>query len=344
MSKFPAILNATEQDIQHLLSAQCHIGAKNLNVQMEPYVWKRRDDGIFIINIGKTWEKLIFAARIITAIENPADVVVISARPYGQRAVLKFASYTGVQPIAGRFTPGTFTNYITRSFKEPRLIIVTDPKTDHQAIQEASYVNIPVIALADTDSSLRFIDVAIPTNNKAKHSIGLIYWLLAREVLRLRESISRESPWDVMVDMFFYRDPEEVEKESEAVGPVAEKPPTTFPFDGTSNWDHQDSTTNWDASGTAAPGAINPNVAVLATAHASQPNWDTNTDTGTGGWGEPSLTEPTAGLGTESWADETSVTGETGETAGDAGGWNEPGTGGSGWDTNENDNTGSGWD
>jgi small subunit ribosomal protein SAe len=143
---------------------------------MEPYLWKTRPDGVNVINVGKTWEKIVLAARIIVAIDNPADstcspqcehsiysicqaanmcahnfwlttwtVCVISARPYGQRAVLKFAAHTGAVAIAGRFTPGNFTNYITRSFKEPRLIIVTDPRTDAQAIKEASYVNIPVI-------------------------------------------------------------------------------------------------------------------------------------------------------------------------------------------------------
>jgi len=215
-SKLPSILSVTEEDIQLLLAAQCHIGTKNCDKQMEPYVWKRRQDGIHIINIGKTWEKLVFAARIIAAIENPNDVCVISARSYGHRAVLKYAANTGAQAIAGRFTPGSFTNYITRSFKEPRLIIVTDPRVDHQAIREASYVNIPVIALADTDAHLQYVDVAIPTNNKARHAIGLIWWLLAREVLRLRGTIPRTPDgWNVMVDMFFYRDPEEVEKQQQ---------------------------------------------------------------------------------------------------------------------------------
>ncbi|KAI7897716.1 ribosomal protein S2, flavodoxin-like domain-containing protein, partial [Cokeromyces recurvatus] len=214
MSRVPAVLNATEEDIQLLLSAQCHIGTKNANIRMTPYIFKRRADGINLINIGKTWEKLIFAARVIAAIENPQDIVVVSARPYGHRAALKFAKYIGAEAIVGRFTPGTFTNYITRSFREPRLVICTDPRSDFQAILEASYVNIPVISLADTDASLKFVDVAIPTNNKAKHAIGLIYWLLARAVLRLRGTLDYNTPWDVMVDMFFYRDPEEIEKEN----------------------------------------------------------------------------------------------------------------------------------
>ncbi|KAI0428139.1 ribosomal protein S2 [Xylaria sp. FL1042] len=230
-ANLPAVMQATSQDIETLLAAQSHLGSKNLQVHMEPYLWKTRADGVNVINVGKTWEKIVLAARIIAAVDNPADICVISARPYGQRAVLKFAAHTGAVAIAGRFTPGSFTNYITRSFKEPRLIVVTDPRTDAQAIKEASYVNIPVIALCDTDSPTEYVDVAIPTNNKGRHAIGAIWWMLAREVLRIRGTIpSRETPWDVMVDLYFYRDPEaeaeeKVEEEklpgAEEVGPAA---------------------------------------------------------------------------------------------------------------------------
>jgi len=218
MSNALEAFSLNNDDAMKLLICESHIGSHRCEFQMEQYIWKRRNDGTYLINVRKTWEKLLLAARAIAAVENPADVCVISARTHAQRALLKYASHTGATPICGRFTPGSLTNQFTKNFKEPRLIIVSDPRMDHQAVTESSYVNIPVIAFCNTDSPLKFIDVSIPCNNKGHYSIGLMWWLLAREVLQLRGTITRELGFtidgkSIMPDLYFYRDPQEQEKE-----------------------------------------------------------------------------------------------------------------------------------
>jgi small subunit ribosomal protein SAe len=175
--------------------------------------------------------------------------------------VLKFAQYTGCQAIAGRHTPGTFTNQLQNTFSEPRLLILTDPRTDHQPIMEAALGNIPVIAFCDTDSPMKYVDIAIPANNKGKHSIGALFWLLARMVLQMRGTISAAHPWDVMVDLFFYREPDEGKDREDEEGAAVEFAAVEYAapaigIGGDAQWGPETAEAGqWEAdAGAAAPG------------------------------------------------------------------------------------------
>jgi len=283
-------LAITEDDITKMLAATTHIGSDNSETTMEQYIFKKKTNGINIINLKKTWEKLLLAARAIAAIENPQDVYVVTTRPTTQRACLKFARYVGCSSIAGRFTPGCFTNQIQTAFREPRLLLITDPRSDHQPVTESSYANVPIIAFANIDSPTKFIDISIPCNNKSTNSIGLMWWFLAREVLRLRGSISRDMPWEVMPDLFFYRDPEEVEKEEREKAEAAAEAHTVgkapdFVAPDKEDWGADAAVTDWAADGqpaapaAAAPAAPAAVAAAPAAAFQVTEDWAAQTET-----------------------------------------------------------------
>jgi small subunit ribosomal protein SAe len=186
---------------------------------MKKYTWEKRNQwGVHKFNVQKQWEKIQVAARIIASIPDPSSIIAVSGRLYGQRAVYKFAQYTKSVAVTGRWTPGMLTNQNTKKFVEPRLLILTDPRIDYNALTESSYVNIPIIAICNTDNNLNYVDCAIPCNNRTPKSLAMIYWLLTREVLSLKGELD-ESFTD-LPDLFMYRN---VEKKDEKTDEAKEE-------------------------------------------------------------------------------------------------------------------------
>ncbi|MEM2896734.1 MAG: 30S ribosomal protein S2 [Candidatus Bathyarchaeia archaeon] len=187
--------------LEELLAAGLHIGTRAKTEFMEPYIYRVRPDGLFILNISETDRKIRIAAKFIARFE-PSKVLIVSSRLYGKTPVEKFCEVTRTTPIVGRFIPGTISNPLNPKHAEPSLIVVTDPRADMQAIEEASSGGIPVVALCDTDNVFSEIDLAIPVNNKGRRALAMVYWLLAREVLRERKDIPPDGGLPYSVDDF----------------------------------------------------------------------------------------------------------------------------------------------
>ena len=168
-------------------SNKVHIGTQTKSKDMQQFIREVADDGtgLHLIDIEQTDERLQLASNFLGMYE-ARDILVVSARQYGQRPARLFAQAIGARHIVGRFIPGTLTYPLLRTYIEPQIIFVTDPQADNQALSEAISSNMPVVGICDTNNNLCNVDLCIPANNKGRRSLALIYWLLAREVLKAR--------------------------------------------------------------------------------------------------------------------------------------------------------------
>merc|ERR1712050_768959 len=211
-------LTTREKDLLRLLHSEAHLGNTNYHHSMERFVNHVTPEGVPVFKVEETLNKIKLAARLIAGQPNLEDVIVVTSRDLGQRAVIKFATFTGCSATSNaRWTPGVLTNHMTKQFLEPRLMVVVDTYADRKAIIEASYMNIPVIALTNSDSSLQYVDVAIPCNNKSTNSISMIFWLLAREVRVLMGQLGKDENWDVPVDLSYHKNLQDQEQQQNQV-------------------------------------------------------------------------------------------------------------------------------
>ena len=171
--------------VEEYLAAGIHIGTQQKSKDMKNFIYRVRGDGLYIIDIRETDERIKTAAKYLAQFD-PARVLVVTSRQYGQHPARRFAEAIGALAATGRFVPGRMTNQNLHGYIEPEVVLVTDPIGDAQAIREAVQSGIPVVALCDTNNMTQFVDLVIPTNNKGRKALSMVYFLLTREMLRLR--------------------------------------------------------------------------------------------------------------------------------------------------------------
>lgn len=183
------------------MTSGVHIGTRQKTSDIKDFIYKVRNDGLYIIDVKKTDERIKAAAKFLSNYD-PKKILAVSVRQYGEKPIKKMNEHAGVNILEGRFRPGTLTNPKSQNFIEPDVIILTDPLADIQALHEAKNIGIPVVALCDTNNETRYIDLIIPTNNKGRRALALIYWLLTREILKERGKISSYDDFTVEVEEF----------------------------------------------------------------------------------------------------------------------------------------------
>jgi len=197
-----------------LLSAGTHIGTRMKTRDMEQFIYRVRPDGLFVLDVKKTDERIRITAKFLARFE-PSKIAVAAARLYAQEPVRKFCEVTGAVPIVGRFIPGLLSNPLYPNRIEPDVVIVSDPRADSQAVKEASSVGIPLIALCSTDNDFSGVDLVISTNNKGRRALAIIYWLLARQILREKGELPPDKDLPLTVEDFETKISREEEEDNE---------------------------------------------------------------------------------------------------------------------------------
>ncbi|MCK5631147.1 30S ribosomal protein S2 [Candidatus Bathyarchaeota archaeon] len=184
-----------------LLSAGIHIGTRMKSKNMDQFIYRVRPDGLFVLDVKKTDERIRIAAKFLSRFD-PEKVGVVAARLYARHPAKRFSEVIKATPLTGRFVPGMLSNPLYPNHIEPSVVIVSDPKADAQAVREAGVMGIPVIALCSTDNESSGVDLVIPTNNKGRRALAIIYWLLARQTLREKGDLESDQDLDLSIDDF----------------------------------------------------------------------------------------------------------------------------------------------
>jgi len=183
------------------LSRGVHIGMRTKSKDMSPFVFQIKKSKLAVVNVEKTDERILIAAKFLSNYE-PENIAVVSRKENGIKPIIKMQEIAGVRAVSGRFLPGLFTNPNAKEFIEPKIVVITDPSEDKQGVKEAMAAKLPIIAICDTGNFTDNIDLVIPANNKGKKALGIIYYLLTKYYMLNKGLIKSEKDFKSTIEDF----------------------------------------------------------------------------------------------------------------------------------------------
>ena len=184
-----------------ILTTGIRVGTQVKTKFMKPFITKASPEGLYMLDLDITLEKIQTAAKFINRL-GAENIIVCSGRQYAETPVEKFCEILGSKKLLGRFMPGTLTNPTLPYYIEPKLVLVSDPQVDEQAITEATNAGIPVIGVANTDNITSKLDIIIPANNRGRKALATVYWLLVRQVMIERGELNESDQMKYEIDDF----------------------------------------------------------------------------------------------------------------------------------------------
>lgn len=184
-----------------ILSTGIRVGTQVKTKFMKPFITKASPEGLYMLDLDITLERIETAAKFINRL-GADKLIVCSARQYANTPVEKFCEILGAKKLLGRFMPGTLTNPSLPYYIEPKIVLISDPQVDEQAITEATNAGIPVIGISNTDNITSKLDVIIPANNRGRKALATVYWLLVRQILIERGELKEDEPMKYEIDDF----------------------------------------------------------------------------------------------------------------------------------------------
>jgi small subunit ribosomal protein S2 len=184
-----------------VLATGIRVGTQVKTKFMVPFITKATDEGLYMLDLDITLEKIKTVAKFINRLGTD-NLIVCSGRQYAETPIEKFCEMLGAKKLLGRFMPGTLTNPSLPYYIEPKLVFISDPQVDEQAIIEATNAGIPIVGIANTDNLTSNLDVIIPANNRGRKALATVYWLLVRQILIERGELKENEAMKYQIDDF----------------------------------------------------------------------------------------------------------------------------------------------